>query len=509
MNIKSITKIQDTLKREIRLSLDKNNLQRAIDLIDAYAYSCQWINNILRDDTIETCLKEISLRYISQEQTHESLDYKTIVFYDQIGTTICLGLQYLRALSKLGFNIIYIFENGLHSINNDFYKEVQLLCKEYYVFSSRKIHDKNGDFLANVIRKIILDHKPANIIVHQEATGALAMSMLYSIKGITKYKIIPGDHHFYLGYDCFDYFINFRPFGWSTSLYERKLPAEKIYNNSYYPIINDDIDFYGFPFETKGKIIILSGGATYKFAGSDEYYDILKSLLTIDNVVFVFLGYPTKELKLLKNNILYSNKIYFLGYRKDFSQIIRRIDILYNSYPFSGGLFCQTAAYYKKPIIAYTSEELKSANNVEEILGFPEKGKSITFTNKRQAIKYAKKLIFDKQFRQNQGELCNRMLVTEPYFNNRLNTILRKECSTINYNVINFDRQPLIDLYLHINNEVRADVLKLPSRVLGFKIFLTFRFLKYDLFKHFKYIVISICSGIYQLRKIVNSFKKK
>ena len=503
MNLHDIEKLQARMKKEISRAIKKNKLQYSIELIDAYADSCQRINNILRDDEIESYLRTISESYIDRECSLPELDAKTVVLYDQIGTTICLGLQYLRALVDKGYNVVYIYESPIHPIKSDMLEEVKKVCKDYYIFSSRKVFDLKGKYLANEIRRIILKYRPANIIMHQEATGALAMTLMYSLAGITRYKIIPGDHHFYLGYDCFDYFLDFRPFGWSTSHYERRLPIDKIINNTYYPIINDNLDFQGFPSDTDGKVIVLSGGASYKFEGSNVFYELLEHILTIDGVVFVFMGKPTSKLVEMKNDSRYANKIFFLGYRKDFSQVLKKIHILFNSYPFSGGLFCQTAAYYQKPIIAYSKDSLRSENCVEDILGLASNGSQITTTSIESFKKQVEKLIEDHNYYIEKGNECKKMLVTKEYFDNRLDRILRGECEHIPYNFEYVDRSERIAVNIQNNNKIEPCVFLFPSKVLGLRFFYFMRFLKLDLIKHFWYIFVHAFSNNVMLRKIL------
>ena len=503
MQIKDIEKIQNVLKHEMRTSLKRKNLQKTIELIDAYADATQRVNNILRDDEVENIIENIADLYIDQSADIFNGDEKSVVFYDQIGTCICLALQYLRALSFNGYKITYIYESSIHAVNPRLIEEIKDICYTLQIFDTKNVYCSNK-FVANDIRDIILKANPSKIIVHQEATGALAMSVLYSIRGATKYKIIPGDHHFYLGFKCFDYFLEFRRFGWSTAVYERHIPADKIYNMPYYPLIDEFVAFQGFPFNRNNKVVIGAGGASYKFQGSTLFYSLLERILeNSDNAVFVFIGVPTEQMKELSQQEKMKSKIFLLGYRRDFSSLIKNIDILINSYPFSGGLFCQTAAYHNKPILSFSNESYFIENCVDDLLGKPDINNLITFTSKTDFISEAMKLIADEQYRKERGQKNHDMLTTKYEFDERLDLILSGKCESIaDLQIEYIDRSCRIDNYLKINNQEEPTVLLFPSKILGVSIFWKFSFLKKDLLRHFKYIVIHILSYYSILQKI-------
>lgn len=510
MNLKDIVKIQDVLKKDMKKALNKGKVEKTIQLIDCFADTTQRINNILRDDDVEDAIKTLSQKYIDSSGDIVNGDSNTIVMYDQIGTTACLGVQYLRGLVACGYKIIYIFENYNFnaSIASGLRKEVEKYCSEYYEFNSRNVY-QNGKFLGNTIREIIIKANPSKIIVHPQATGALGMVVMHSIKGSRKFRIVPGDHHFYIGYDCFDHFIEFRPFGWSTAIYERHIPASKIYSLSYYPIIDEFVSFQGFPEGTKGKVILASGGATYKFQGSNDFYINLESILEkSDKAVFVFMGRPSIQLLELSQKDNLKDKIFFLGYRKDFAAVMKNIDILINSYPFSGGLFCQTAARFSKPILAYSPESLRVANAVEDLLGGAKNGECITLADRNQFLQHAADMIDSEEYRKKWGAFANSIQQTEENFNSQLNDLLNENYPTLEgVDIYYVDRTIRIEQYIQIRNSGTLDYLMPISRLYKFKMFIKFYFLKSIIWKNLNFILKNIFASIPGFRKIMTDFK--
>lgn len=507
MTLNDITKAQEVLRKDIHKSFKNGNVRKTISLIDTFATFTERFNNILRDDFIEEIIIGLSEQYITSKQDIENGgDKNTIVMYDQIGSSICLSIQYLRGLAACGYKIIYIYENYNYNakINDNLLSEVKKYSSEYHLISSRRLYD-NGVFLGNTIRQIIIDANPSKILVHPQATGALGMSVMYSIHGAKKFRVVPGDHHFYLGYECFDKFIEFRPFGWSTAIYERKIPAEKIVNLNYYPIIDEFTPFGGFPDETKDKVIIASGGAGYKFLSSDFFYEAVERILVENkNVVFLFIGTPTIQMRQLFMQENMKNRIFLLGYRRDFAAVIKHIDILFNSYPFSGGLFCQTAAKFSKPILAYTTKDMIVENSVEDILCVGHTDQQVAITSKEDFFQYAKRLIDDKQYRQEKGEFLNSILQTEENFNHQLNSILNEEYPTLqSQNVEYVDRSQRINQYIYIRNNYNFDYLAVLSAEYRLSVFYKFWFLIKEMKKDFKYIVMKMFTNCDVIRNII------
>lgn len=486
MNIRAIEHIQLALKKDISKQIEKGNVTEAIELIDVYGDVTQKVNNILRDNDIESYIQQISIRYIKQTKVTSAKDDNTVIFYDQIGSTICLGLQYLRGLVANGYKVIYIFENGLWPIDNNLLEEVKTVAFKFYIFNTKK-KIENGKFIGNAIRDTIIQFKPSKIIVHPSAIGALGMSVLYSIKDIVKYRIIPGDHHFFIGYDCFDFFIEFREYGLSNALYERSIMSSQLIYLPYYPIIDEFIEFEGFPEEAKGKLIFFASGHSYKYLGSNEFYDICKYILEFENTIVLYAGEPSKSMLDAIQNKMIADRFIFLGYRKDLVQCIINCDVFINSFPFSGGLVCQTAARFKKPIVAYSTLKMITNNAVEDILGgsYRLTDKKITFDCLGKLYKHIEHLVKDIEYREFCGIESFSLLQTEMNFNKGLKNFLEDSTPCFLHSRISKnDRKYLINLYLRLQNESEPNVIIPLLNKYKFFFPVRFIFLWKDIIKH-------------------------
>lgn len=457
MTLSEIVKIQKSLKDEMRLRFEKDDISCLIKLIDTFADFTQGVNNIFRDDDIEFYLSEISKKCIGEVYIESHPSSNTIVFYDQVGTTVCLGLQYLRGLRDNSFKIIYIFENYYSKISNTLLNEVKNITDEYYIFDS-SCPFKNGCYLGLEIANLISSKSPFKLIVHPQATGALGMTIMYSLKNIEILRIVPGDHHFIIGINCFDKFLEFRDFGYQNDIFGRRLDPNQILRLSFYPIVDDFTEFKGFPINVQGKVIIGTAGTTYKFLGSNLFYEIAKYILTYENAIIVYMGKASERIRDFIREGGYEKKFLLLGYRKDFSACIKNIDILLASYPFTGGLVCQTAAFYKKPIISFSSEIELPNLGVDDILGNSNNENFITKSSLESLFQYIDKLMLSKNFRIKEGASVYSKLQTQSNFTTILGCIMNdsKDISC-NFKPISYEdfvelSNYYTNLYLKINN---------------------------------------------------------
>lgn len=424
--------IYKKLRSKINDLIKSGNYSEAWSTIDTFALVAEKVNDIFRDDCIENALRYIGEEQI-QKKTVEHIDSNSskIVFYDQIGTTICLALQYLRALKSLGYEIFYIFERKGFLIDSNLRSEVELICTQtaYY----------DGEYsieIAKEIQESIVRFGASKLIAHSPCFGAMGSSVLYSLIGIEKYRIIPGDHHFYIGIDCIDHFIEFRDFGINVSVDRRKIPIEKINRLAYYPIIESNIPFAGFPDIVNGKIVIAAAAREAKFHGSDWFFLTAKCILEkYDDVVILFIGgNSTKVLKFVENNNL-QDRFIVLGYRNDFIECMKHIDVFFDSYPWGSALTSMTAAYFSKPIISYHDERfvLESLNSWMA----RKDGKKVSYSDEGELKKYINQVIKDASFREKEGACNKDALSTPEIFTEELCRILEGKQPVCQYAKLN------------------------------------------------------------------------
>ncbi|MCC8173618.1 MAG: hypothetical protein LIO65_04315 [Odoribacter sp.] len=340
--LSGIQKIYRKIKKDISKAYEKKDFGKSILLINSYASIAQCINDVFRDDEIETYISKIAQNAVGiVDKSPHGIppDGKRIVFYDQIGSTVCLGVQYIQGLLENGYQILYIYEAPSHPINQNLLKILQKEEKIEII-----LVDSTGNSIkkAKEVRDKIIAFNASKLIIHSPAYGAFGSIVLSCVPFMNRYRIVPGDHHFYIGYKCVDYFLEFRDFGVRLEVEKRALPIESIYKLPYYPLIKLVLPFQGFPEAAQGKITIVAAGAEYKFYGSNVYFDTCLHILTEhENVVILFIGYASPKISqfILANKL--ENRFIPLGYRKDFGECIKHADLLFNSYPFSGGLVGQ------------------------------------------------------------------------------------------------------------------------------------------------------------------------
>lgn len=463
------------IKKDIRKCIDKGNYSKAFTLIDTYAVLSQTINDHFYDKEIEDFLQQIAEKTLGLKTNTFNGDAKKIVFYDQIGTTICLGLQYLRALKKNGYEIIYIFESPLRKVKQDLLNEVKQICSEYYVFEG-----KSTIAVGKQIQTVILEAHASKLITHFSAEGALGMSVLYSISGIEKYRIVPGDHHYYIGVDCYDHFFEYRRFAIKVAHEERGIPLKKIYKLPYYPIITSFCDFQGFPKETEGKVKILTAGSEYKFRGSNWFFDTCEWILkNHKNAVIIFLGSASTQIvNFIKEKGL-ENSFILAGYRRDFVECMKHVDMFLNSYPMGGGLVGLTSINLSKPVISHFEELNALQNSIRSFLGAEDVDSPISFDDDDKMKSYVTKLINDASFRQEEGARMKSMANTEEKFTKTLNEYLNGELPSVDTVVstschLDYRR----DCYIKLQNEYLPSVLFLLVREYGLHFLIKFACLR-------------------------------
>ncbi len=142
---------------------------------------------------------------------------------------------------------------------------------------------------------------------------------------VERYQINLTDHAFWLGARTFDYSLEFRDYGGYISKNYRGIDGEKIFVQPYYPKINDDTEFQGFPFEKNDNdFVIFSGGSIYKTIDKDmTYYKMVDRILSENpNVIFWFTSQPNARFDYgmdeLKNR--YPTRVYHTSERSDLFQ---------------------------------------------------------------------------------------------------------------------------------------------------------------------------------------------
>lgn len=452
ISLNDITRSYSNIKKEAFKLYKKQDIDNVLSLIDLSALIAASFNWLYTDKEVEDLLYEIAQKNIKKRTLQYIPNQNRIVFYDQIGTTACLGLQYLRGLMVANFEILYIFESSNRKCSPIIIDELKGYSKAVVL-----IIDSGKPQKIKAITELyntILSFQPEKSIIHSPCDGAFGVVLWNALPQIKRYRIVPGDHHFYLGASRSDFFFEFRNYGYTIATEKRNIPKEQILFQPYYPII-DNNHFDEFPAITQNKIVILSAGAIYKTYGEDDlFFIILKKLLSdFPQIIILFVGTGSEApfRKFIKINGL-KDRLLLLGYRNDLNMCIANSDIYLATYPITGGLTTQYAAYYSKPILSFTTDDL-IINQLDDIIGVSlNKKQPITHTNLTDFFMYAKHLILDDDFRKEEGNRVKEMLTTEYQFNKNLLSNLMGNNHVKIPNKLTIDYNKITNLYLDIEN---------------------------------------------------------
>lgn len=406
--------------------IKKHSLATALKHIDNAAIVAYNLNWIFKDDDIEEWLSQCSSQLIQKNTDDYKKKANRYLFYDQIGNSTVLAVQYIRALKSWGAEFMYVLDPSRHT-NRTILSEVENYDKAKILVFPDSIKERvdNIQYYYNTIR----EYGAEKAFIHSPAEGAFGVVLLNALNEITRYRIVPGDHHYYIGTSVSDYCIEFREFGCNIAIQKRGFRMEQILMQPYYPIINKNVKFTGFPKEAEGKIVFFSGGAAYKIYGSDDvYFKLTKQILeTIPNAIILYAGggnlSPLKKF-IQKNNL--DDRFILLGYRKDIYEVFNHCDIYLGTIPIIGGLMSQYAAVCSKPIVQFEPKLLyaTSRKGVDSILSYNNNHDIIAWNTIDEAVKYAVKLARDVDFRKQEGiKLCYRVIDVET-FNRELKRLI-------------------------------------------------------------------------------------
>lgn len=339
-----------------------------------YSYSCSFLemssklmynaNVKYYDNEIEELIHKLT-SVIIKKQTFLPKKNR-IVFYDCFAwDNRGLTEQYMDSLISLNkYEILYICNHKIDNKGTEIKKKLKKAnITMYELYTSNNI--RKSKELYDVISKFT----PESIIIHNEPSDISGLIVFDSLKDTCKrYLINITDHAFWAGTTCFDYFFEWRDYGYNISSSFRKIDEKKLLLLPFYPMINKSIQFQGFPFDFNNKKIIFSGGSIYKIQGSNRFFEIIKYILdTYEDTIFLFLGNGDSSVlkKFIKQNN-YNNRFYFFSERKDIYEVMNHCYLYLNTYPISGSLMTQLACSCGKIPLTYNENRNKD-NEITEL----------------------------------------------------------------------------------------------------------------------------------------------
>ena len=450
-----IESLYEKIKKKAFKEFHKGNVEQSLKDVSVAATIAYNSNFIYKDDDLENLLSKISCRVLPQQISPFSKSNKYVLI-DAFGLpNQGLTQQYLRALIALEVEFLYILE--VASPNSQIILDEILNSSKgtFCVVGSGKEINKMK-FVYDQITKF----QPSAIFAHLTPWDTLATTILYAFSFCTRYNINLTDHAFWLGPGCFDYTLEFRNYGCTVSYEKRGFSQSQILLNPYYPII-DKTAFLGFPSETKGKSILFSGGAYYKIYGKNNAFLRMMKRVLDENPAAILLyagsGYE-KPIKLFIQENKLEERLLLIGQRKDINEVFAHCDIYIGTYPFSGGLMTQYAAYNSKPVVAYVDQK-DTVNNLQDLISPNRELKySLTYSDPEDFFAEVKLLIRDVDYRVSKGREMKSALKTKEQFDDLFKHFLKNKVA-YPFDLVKIDYDERKQWYLDVINEASPHLL--------------------------------------------------
>lgn len=418
-----VQKLVNRTKRVINKAIKAGRYEDALRLISICARILYQTNIYYVDDDLEFAIDKIA-NALKLRRYKSNLDYRAkednLLFFDGFGLNDRgLAQIYLKALCKIKKVIYVTYEDRKDAI-----PDIRNILSDFNC-EQRYINRKKGVVIDQIsqLNDFIEEFKPRAMFFYSVPEDVIAVPLMFAYDGvITRYQINLTDHAFWLGANCIDKCIEFRNYGAQISHEYRKIDAEKIDIIPFYPIINREKKFLGFPFEKESnQKVIFSGGNLYKTLGDDnQYYRMVEHLLNIYvNAVFWYAGSgdDTEIRKILEK---YPQRAFWTSERADLLQILENCDIYLSTYPLCGGLMFQYAAIAGCVPVTLKSRFVSSGFLLDqEKIG-------IEFDDVELLYAEVNRIFNDKKYSEERSELMKKSVMDSETFDKAICQLMQK-----------------------------------------------------------------------------------
>lgn len=442
LTLNEIIKSYKLLKKPAIDEFQRGNIEQSlVNVFRAVGY-VQQFNWIYSDEELEDLMFKISSKVLIKSTDYNPNPNRVVIFDDWC-TSYVLVLQYIEALSLRFDEVLYITARDISAMT---YKNILGTISQYSNVKLEVIPQNSNYFeRSQIILNFITEFCPSKLFLHIGYNSPITLALYSMPTGIQRYIINLSDQTFWLGTKGIDYTLEFRPFGATVSLEKRGLTNEQLLYLPFYPV-RDGNPFQGFPEQTNGKVIIFSGGDFYKTLDPENtYWNLVRDIL-IENQEAIFL-YATKNVmgktdEFLKNYITKNNladRFIYIGFRPDINEVFKHCDIFMGTCPVCGSLTSQLAALNNKPILQYYLPNTYDDETEQAICHNLDL--KISFSDKQAFLKEAKRLIQDKNYREQRGQMNHQSMFTREQFNAKLAEVVDTNCSpsplkSIDYKVV-------------------------------------------------------------------------
>lgn len=432
-------RIEKKLKRIIQSSIP-NNINKSLAAISALAQVYYEANQFYMDEFLEESILEIANQRKRESNLIVKKDSQSILFYDGMGQdTRGLAFEYLEALCKTGYSVIHVVNENARNVQP---KLIEML-EEYHVITvyipSNFNYVERISFLDDISQRYDIQ----SAFIYSLPYDSAAITFFTYRNDLKRFFINFTDHAFWIGINSFDKCIEFRNYGYSISIKNRKIEKDKLVMLPFYALVDKNTEFQGLPFDLSGKKLVFSGGAVYKTDSEDRlYFDIVKRiLLEHEDTVFLYAGNGASgDLKEIVKT--FPDRAYWVSERKDFYCIMERCFFYLNTYPLAGGLMTRYAAMAGKiPITLKHQDDAEGCLKNQDELG-------VFFDKIEDLFLEIEKIYNDSSYKEIKEKMVIESVMSESLFRSSLDDLIKNGNSEIETKILDIDTRTLQEEYL-------------------------------------------------------------
>lgn len=416
-----IARYFELMKQGVFRSIERKDWTDVFQRMRALCLHIYLYNAYAADDDIEKALAQMDAG-IKAPGAYKPRKGE-VFYFDGFGEdTRGLALIYLRAIHALGYHLIYCVNRDVRAL--PLISEV--LAENHATVVVLEGEDPFTRY--QEITAVIAQYQPEIGFLDTTPWNVESVLAFQHFAGTMKrYQINLTDHAWWPGLASFDVCLEFRDFGATISEKERKIPRKKLLMQPYYPVIDKDAPFEGYPFErTAGDLVIFSGGSLYKTKDANRtFYRIIDAILEkYPQVKFWYASRETIDDDMMWLLRRRPDQFFYTDERKDLYQVIQACDFYMNTSPMIGGLMTQYAAIADRPPLTYNP----LPDPLNGLLLHPE-----TLDCTRQDVDgfltLVSRLIEDPKERECRNRLASRCVMTEQAFMENLGRIMKEGTS--------------------------------------------------------------------------------
>lgn len=445
-----INNIIRKLKNGVDSEIKRKNYNNALELISNCANLIYQTNLYYVDSFLEKKLKLIANELEISISITNNKD--KVIFYDGFGLNERgLSQIYVKALCKIK-DVVYItYEDRKDEIPDILQILHEHNCSVFFIKRKRNSYIEQINELTHILCK----ENPNDFFFYSFPNDVVGVVCLNLINNkVNRYQINLTDHAFWLGVQSIDKCIEFRDYGASISKKYRKLNPAALVKIPFYPIINKDSEFQGFPFEVKdNQKIVFSGGALYKtFGGEGKYYQIIDYILkNYKDVIFWYAGNgDNRELMELKKK--YPDRLFHTSERTDLFKVLQHCRFYLSTYPISGGLMYQYSA-----LAGIVPVSLKYDEDADGYL-LNQENLNVNFDNENDLFIEIDKLLTDDKYLIDRKLLMQHSVISEYDFFKYI-CLLFEDKSVLKINYLDLDTKHFREEYLSRLTKLDIDSL--------------------------------------------------